>query len=104
MYVIRSVIKEQFLPLISHYIMNYQWDNRNEFVKKWHNYLFKKGKYFLEGPYIYFTDFESDNISLNRNVLTIKGSGSSENDINEFYNRLLKHISETSTICDIVKI
>lgn len=100
MYIIRSNIKEQFLPLIAQYIKNYEWDHKNEYVKHWHNHLFRKGKYYLEGPYVYFSDFECDDITLKANQFVIKGSSSDANDLTAFYELLLKNISD-STSCHI---
>ncbi len=97
MYIIRSNIKEQFIPLIAHYIKNYEWDSKNEFVQRWHNHLFQRGKYYLEGAHIYFSDFEGDDITLKASELIIKGSSSDAKDITEFYEILLKHISDSSS-------
>lgn len=59
--------------LLQTYAQTHEWPPHPA-IQKWHDYLFSRGKYYLNGAHVYFSDFEADQVMYNpQGTLTILG-------------------------------
>lgn len=65
-----------------------------EATARWHAYLFSRGKYYLTGAHIYFSDFEADHVVYTPpSALKIHGNTCSPEDISYFREHILSMIA-----------